>query len=364
MEKISEKQFEKLLEALKVPQSIDKAFLYKCYVDALEGIKSLNDSAPLLNGYQINHVKLILYVVNELALYSSLFPAQFLKNEELENRVLSTAVDKYYTNEHLSWQDAKYANKYLPEISTISLYLNFILSMLDKYPSGDPSKTLLVDVMKKGFSMAKCVIDLLTDGFDTEAFSTWRTLHENECILIVLVSYGEPVIKSYLKHMQYALAFRNVLPKEEGDALFVTIKEEMHAHGLKSKDTKRFIEYGWLYDVPELDKFEDFKLNFRDGVERVAGLKGKSKIYEMSSEIAHSSPLLIYSRKEYFHHLTILNVYESFIRLEKIFCALYLSHVPENERKRYLAMRNIYGVQIEAIINHEQKVMASLKGKE
>lgn len=361
MEKINEKQFEKLLNALKVPPSIDRAFLYKCYGDALEGIEDLNGSSRSLNGYQINHVKLILYVVNELALYSSLFPASFLKNEELETRVLSTAVDKYYTNEHLSWQDDKFANRYLPEISTISLYLNFILSMLDKYPSGDPGKTLLVDVMKKGFSMAKCVIDLLTEGFDTEAFSTWRTLHENECILIVLVSYGEPVIKSYLKHMQYALAFRNVLSKEEGDALFVTIKEEMRAHDLKSKDTKRFIEYGWLYAVPEIEKIEDFKLNFRDGVERVANLRNKSKIYEMSSEIAHSSPLLIYSRKEYFHHLTILNVYESFIRLEKIFSALYLSNVPEIERKRYLAMRNVYGVQIEAIINHEQKIMASLK---
>ncbi len=361
MEKINEKQFEKLLNALKVPPSIDRTFLYKCYGDALEGIEDLNGSSRSLNGYQINHVKLILYVVNELALYSSLFPTSFLKNEELETRVLSTAVDKYYTNEHLSWQDDKFANRYLPEISTISLYLNFILSMLDKYPSGDPNKTLLIDVMKKGFSMAKCVIDLLTEGFDTEAFSTWRTLHENECILIVLVSYGEPVIKSYLKHMQYALAFRNVLPKEEGDALFVTIKEEMKAHGLKSKDTKRFIEYGWLYAVPEVEKTEDFKLNFRDGVERVANLRNKSKIYEMSSEIAHSSPLLIYSRKEYFHHLTILNVYESFIRLEKMFSALYLSNVPEIERKRYLAMRNVYGVQIEAIINHEQKVMASLK---
>ena len=361
MEKINEKQFEKLLNALKVPPSIDRAFLYKCYGDALGGIEDLNGSSRSLNGYQINHVKLILYVVNELALYSSLFPASFLKNEELETRVLSTAVDKYYTNEHLSWQDDKFANRYLPEISTISLYLNFILSMLDKYPSGDPGKTLLVDVMKKGFSMAKCVIDLLTEGFDTEAFSTWRTLHENECILIVLVSYGEPVIKSYLKHMQYALAFRNVLSKEEGDALFVTIKEEMRAHDLKSKDTKRFIEYGWLYAVPEIEKIEDFKLNFRDGVERVANLRNKSKIYEMSSEIAHSSPLLIYSRKEYFHHLTILNVYESFIRLEKIFSALYLSNVPEIERKRYLAMRNVYGVQIEAIINHEQKIMASLK---
>ncbi len=363
MRKLDGKQFDQVLKALNVPSSIDKEFLYSCYSDALEGIEGLNNVTPSLNSYQINHVQLILYIVNELALYASMLPSKILKSEEFERQLLSTAVDKYYTNEHLSWQDNKLTNRYLPEISTISLYLNFILSMLDKYPSGDPEKTLLIDVMKKGFSMARCVISLLNEGFETEAFSTWRTLHENECILTVLVSHGAPVIERYLAHIQYALAFRNALPKDVGDSLFVKIKEEMHQRGLKSKDTKRFIEYGWLYGVPNVEKIEDFKLNFRDGVERIAGLRDKAKIYEMSSEIAHSSPLLIYSRKEYFHHLTILNVYESFIRLEKMFTALYLSNVPIEEKQRYMAMRAVYGIQIEVIMNHEAKQLASLKDK-
>ncbi len=363
MQKLTQTQFEKLLTDLNVPADVDRGFLYDCYSDALYGVEGLNSTTPSLNAYQLNHIQLILYILNEMSLYATMYPPEVLKTDEFERQLLSTAVDKYYTNEHLSWQDSRLTNRYLPEISTITLYLNFILSMLDKYPSGDPGKTLLVDVMKKGFSMARCVINLLTGGFETEAFSTWRTLHENECILIVLVSYGAPVIKSYLEHMQYALAFRNILPKEQGDALFVKIKDEMKVHGLKSKDTKRFIEYGWLYAVPGIDKIEDFKLNFRDGVERVANLREKAKIYEMSSEIAHSSPLLIYSRKEYFYLLTILNVYESFIRLEKIFTALYLSNVPEAERKRYMAMRSVYGSQIDAIINHERALLMKLKDK-
>ncbi len=363
MQKLTKIQFDKLLSDLKIPEQVDRGFLYECYSDALDGVEGLNSTTPSLNAYQINHIQLILYIMNEYALYSSMVPQEVLKSEEFERQLLSTAVDKYYTNEHLSWQDARLANRYQPEISTISLYLNFILSMLDKYPSGDPEKTLLVDVMKKGFSMARCVIELLDGGFETEAFSTWRTLHENECILIVLISFGAPVIKSYLEHMQYALAFRNILPKEEGDQLFVKIKDEMRTYGLKSKDTKRFIEYGWLYAVPGIEKIEDFKLNFRDGVERVANLREKAKIYEMSSEIAHSSPLLIYSRKEYFYLLTILNVYESFIRLEKVFTALYLSNVPDIERQRYLAMRAVYGTQIEAIMNHERNQLAKLKDK-
>ena len=75
------------------------------------------------------------------------------------------------------------------------------------------------------------------------------------------------------------------------------IKEGMKDNDLKSKDMKRFIEYGWLSAIPDvkLGRIPDFKFNFRDGVERCANLRQYSKVYEMSSEIAHSSPLLIYS---------------------------------------------------------------------
>lgn len=355
MQKLERPQFDEVLMHFNIPANLNREFLYECYLDALEGILGLSDSAPSLSSYQINHLQLILYIVNEYALYSTIVSAETLHSEEFRRQLLSTAVDKYYTNEHMSWQDDKLSSRFVPEISTITLYLNFILSMLDKYPSGDPQRTLLIDVMKKGFSMAKCVVSLLNGGFETEAFSTWRTLHENECILRVLVSNGEQVINKYIAHLEYALAFRGALSKEKGDELFVKIKEEIRLHGLKSKDTKRFIEYGWLYAIPNVEKIEDFKLNFRDGVERVAGLRDKAKIYEMSSEIAHSSPLLIYSRKEYFYLLTVLNVYESFLRLEKIFTALYLSNVPEIERQRYMTMRAVYGIQIEAIMNHEQR---------
>ena len=51
---------------------------------------------------------------------------------------------------------------------------------------------------------------------------------------------------------------------------------------------------------------ETFKLNFRDGLERLAGLSNYAKRYEISSEILHSTPLLIYSNKEYFYYMTLL----------------------------------------------------------
>ena len=134
-------------------------------------------------------------------------------------------------------------------------------------------------------------------------------------------------------------------------AELIEIKSRMKEHDLKSKDMKRFIEYGWLLAIDKVSETEGFKLNFRDGVQRVAGLSNYSKVYEMSSEIAHSSPLLIYSEKNYFYHITILNLYESFFRLEKIFASIYMSTVGEEERQRYLSMRSLYFGELLASYN-------------
>ena len=182
------------------------------------------------------------------------------------------------------------------------------------------------------------------------------TLHENECILLTLVRFGQSVIDEYLKHMRYAVCFRGGIPsKEETDKTFLQIKEEMKSHDLKSKDMKRFIEYGWLYAVPELENEEGFKLNFRDGVERAARLRDYSKVYEMSSEIAHSSPLLIYSRKDYFYLITLLNLYESFFRIEKVFSSLYISTTSNEEQQSYLRMQNLYKGELQTCYSLMQK---------
>jgi hypothetical protein len=98
---------------------------------------------------------------------------------------------------------------------------------------------------------------------------------------------------------------------------------------------------------------EGFKFNFRDGVERCAGLSNYSKNYEMSSEIAHSSPLLIYSNKEYLHHVCLLNLYESFFRLEKIFTSLYMSTVNSAEQGAYVRMRSLYQNELRAAYEFE-----------
>lgn len=359
--KIDRVQFNHVLDYIKINPNVDRDVFYSLFVDAMEAAESLKEEAEVFANVNVNFLQVVSYLANEytfyLATHGRVSQKEIMENEEIRDFIVSIAVDKYYTNEHLAFKSVVLSNRFNPEISTITLYLNFVLGILSRYKMNDPTQTLLVDMLHKGFSQAKCVVELINDGYETEAFSCWRTLHEIECIFILLIKYGEPVIISYLDHMQYARAFRKMIPdKETTDRIFVRIKEEMKSHDLKSKDMKRFIEYGWLYAIPTIGEVTDFKLNFRDGVERCAGLRDKAEIYEMSSEIAHSSPLLIYSdnRKSYYHLITIMNVYESFFRLEKYFASFYLSKLPEEEKQRYYEMRNKYLGQLQACFDLER----------
>ena len=366
-EVISFEQFQDIYKALGVKESLDSQFLYDVYQNAMEGAKSIDEANLLGRVVPVNPIALILYIVNEHGYYLDIHPdaAQeaVIKDEKYMQMIVSIALDKYYTNEHLSYKSKTILSRFSPGISTLNTYLNFVLGVLGRYSRNQPNETLIVDIMSKGFSMARAISDLLVSGFETEAFSTWRTLHEAECILLVLTKYGKPVIDKYLLHMNYAMAFRSLAgDKEKTDAIFTQIKGEMRTFDLKSKDMKRFIEYGWLLKVSALDKAEPVKLNFRDGLEKTAGLKRYAPIYEMSSEIAHSSPLLIYSRREYFMHLALVNVYESFFRLEKIFAEIYVRSISEAEKQRFLLMRKIYYGQLVSLHAQERAKIRKMAG--
>ncbi len=361
---LSKEQFNTLLEQLRVPAELNKEELFDCYEFAHENAVKLVDAKVFGDVENINDIILILYLVNEYGFYFSVN-----KNDEDKDlalsKITSVALDKYFTNEHLDFRNAKFTSKFSPAISTIELYLNFILGILKKFPQKNPQETLLVDIASKAFSVSKAITSLIVSGFETEAFSTWRTLHEMECILILINKYGESVVQSYLKHMRFALAYRGAIPsKEETDAEFVKIKDEMHKLDLKSKDMKKFIEYGWLTSIPKYNEDPTFKFNFRDGVEKLAGLSQYSKVYEMASEIAHSSPLLIYSQSQYYYRLTILEVYESFFRLEKVFSDIYLKRIDKAESERYLAMRNVYYSTLHVIYQNESRLFLSQNNKQ
>lgn len=345
MKKITQEQFSEIYKNLGVTSLLNEEDVFDAFCFAYESASSLAESKIFGKAVPVNPVVLLLYLINEYAFYLDchhLSCKEVAENDDIVSQIISISLDKYFTNEHLNFKNQSYISKYSPSITTLEVYLNFVLGVLKKFPSKNPKETLLLDFIYKGFSISKAIADLIIDGFETEAFSTWRTLHETECILSLLSKNRTTTIPSYLKHIKYALAYRKTIPSDEADKIFIDIKKEMAELNLKSKDMKKFIEYGWLSSIPNYNADPDFKFNFRDGVERLAGLHNYSMTYEMASEIAHSSPLLIYSKSEYYLHLSLLLLYESFFRLEKIFTENYIKRISEEEINRYKALRNLY----------------------
>lgn len=360
---LGKEQVFKIIDFLKVPSSLDKDFVFEVYDLAMEAISQLADMAPFETIVNVNSLEIIEYCIGEF-LYSIVVRSpkqidEFVKNENIKVSMASIVADKYISLSKLQHKERRIANSYFPPISSLSVYINFTLNILQKYDKNDPASTLITDLLMKSLSIAKCSLSLLVDGFETEAFSSWRTLHECECTLMLLEHFGSPLINRYLKHMQYGIAFKDVMEnKDKQTEIFNQMKEEMKQYDLKSKDIKKYIEYGWLYAIPEVEKDPSFKLNFRDGLEKVAGLSIYNSRYEMSSEIIHSTPMLIYSNRDYFYYITLLSLYESFFRLEKIFVSLFSKEVSPEQMKRYEAMRSVYYSQL---VNIHKRESANFK---
>ena len=355
---IDRKYFDQILGVLSQSKSIDSDYLYEVYSAAIEGIGELTANNTLGNIGGINHFEIIQYCIGEY-LYSVMNRSkeqieEFTNNQEIFNSMVSVVADKYLSLSKFSFNEEKMTHKFLPPVSSLYLYINFISNILNGYQKKSPKTTLVTDLLIKSMSIARCTLDLLINGFETEAFSSWRTLHECECTLIVMAKYGNKAVDEYLKHMKYGLAFRDVMDdKEEETRIFNAMKEELKSHNFKSKDIKKFIEYGWLYVCDDFKEEEGYKLNFRDGLERIAGLSEYASRYETSSEIIHSTPLLIYSSKEYFYYVTLLSLYESFFRLERIFVSVFSSNVDTKQMEQYEKMRNVYYAQLVNIHKRE-----------
>lgn len=362
----SEEEVNSLLKAMNIDNTrISYEHIFDIYNNAIHGIIDLMENNPSILVQGINNYELVQYCLGE---YIYTFRGKHKKDiDEILNSekgmvsISSIVADKYLTLNIFPNSEKRFTSRYLPPISTLKLYITFIQNVVKSYKRNDPSTTLVVDLLVKSLSISQCILSQLLDGYFTEGFALWRTLHECECALVILEKYDEPLIQTYLKHMHYGYAFSNAIKdKEETDKIFLEIKEGMKAHELKSKDMKKYIEYGWLYEVPGVDQL-NFKLNFRDGLETLAGLQDYNERYTISSEIIHSTPLLIYSRDEYFYFTTLLCLYESFFRLEKIFVSIFSKRVGTEQLKQYLGMRNVYYEHLKQIYVRESKEFIALQ---
>ena len=366
--KLNKEECVRALEVLNSNNSmaINIDYIYEIYDGAFDAIAELLKLQNRENSFSIDSYKIVSYILGEYLYSTSTLNEddlkKFLGNEKIKESMASVAADKYLSLSLFKHHENTLINEYLPPVSSISLYINLMQNIVNsRYARNNPKTTLIVDLLNKSLSISQSIINMLCEGYETGAFATWRTLHECECTLILLDKYGDLAINAYLKHMRYGLAYKNALGSaEEVDSVFVEIKDEMTKLNLKSKDMKKFIEYGWLVAIEEKEPLPTFKLNFRDGLETLAGLHQYSNLYMTSSEILHSTPLLIYSNKEYFYYVTLLNLYESFFRIERVFTTLFLNNIGEEEKARYMGMRQLYYSQLVNIHKRESLRFKSL----
>ncbi|MCQ2802794.1 MAG: DUF5677 domain-containing protein [Bacilli bacterium] len=351
---ISKEDFNLMVSRIDNNPNFNLDFLYEIYVKSNQILDELlvtkNIPAPAVNSYE-----LVSYVVGEYSYFVSKLSTQqkleFENGENVQELMPNIIVDKYLSLNLYLFQQQKLVNKYLPPISSVEVFLNVMQNFLKINQNLVTKSSIIVDLLNTSISISKSIIKLLCDGYETEAFAIWRTLHECEATLLILEKHGDVAINAYLKHMAYGLAYRK--NDEEGQELMKEVFASMEKHDLKKKDTKKFIEYGWLYEIPGWDKIVDFKLNFRNGIQALAGLTNYATIYMNSSEILHSTPMLIYSNRRYYYSLTLICLYESFFRIESVFEKLYLSLVDDNGKKSFMEMKKMYYSQLNAIHKRE-----------
>lgn len=351
---LTTEEFSNLVKGLGYTERVDTTYLFERYLEVLDVYDMIAQQNPSYTLHSIDNVRLVLYLVNDyIYRLDGIDDVEKTLNDETFIALLvNSVVDKYAADVHFKYDHRRLVTQFYPPISTINVFTNFILKKLELFKKQEPSKTLIIDMLNKAFSLVKAITTLLTNGFETEAFTTWRTMHELEATLIILTKNGAPLINGYLQHMRYGDAYNKVLPLEVCDEIFLEIKSIMRDYDLKSKDTKKFIEYGWLRFLPSITK-ETFKLNFRDGLQLHAGLEEYNKTYQMASEVNHSSPLLIYSRRDYFAVITLLNLYDSFFRLENVFRVAYFSLLSEQEKHHYDQVRSLYYLEMKKIQQKE-----------
>ncbi len=348
---LSLNEFSDYLRFFHKPQDEEDKVLYELYVQINEILTYHQENLKTLPNKNLDHGRLILYLLHDFEYFlrskNSEERKTSLADEDFTNHLAMTIVDKYSSLAYLKYEETYLYSTYSTEISTINVYLNFIAHKLTQLIS-QQSDNVYLELLSQGFSLCRTIIELLTSGFAKEALSTWRSLHEVEATLSLVVDHE--VFKAYNRHILYNAAFYRLLPEEKCDEVFAEIKTKMKQLNLKSKDTRRYIEYGWISAHPSFD-FNLHKFNFRDGVQRLAGFIEARDVYQKASEASHSSPLLLFIDQKAFSHLALKELYTSFGTIEAHFAALYEKMSDKIEFSYYQEVRQVYLKDINFVIN-------------
>lgn len=280
----------------------------------------------------------------DLCIGEFLYLKEFLETTKVTEKDIvelsKRAVNKFFLFENENHQSMDNSIPYYDV--TISTLREAILD-LEKINSPLSKKnfnvSLINDIYETTFRKIDGFAHMMMLGLYPDALAAWRTIHESRCFLTLLVNGGDKARYSYIDHIYFsnAYGFKENFTKSQLDETFAELKERMAKYDLKSKDMKRFIDYGWLYECPNYDKEDKlFKLNFRDGVERLAGFRTEivDEVYAYTSEITHSSAIFYYINDEICKSLGLTYTYDVTIDIIKLYVS-YMSNYFQHNKDQY-----------------------------
>lgn len=346
---LNKQQFNEFVLSLTQFNDEEMTFLYVSYEGLITLLAGHLELQPDLNLARFDNAQLIFYLLHDFIYRKQLIKTpldELVSDDHFMTRFLNSVVDKYTSLTNYKYEHDKLLSRYSMPISTLAVYVNFILVTLDNALKAHKNN-YVVKLLKKAFVYTQTIIELLVNGLESEALSLWRSLHEVEAILILL--NDKNTLLSYQKHLTYSAAFHKMFAKTKNDEIFVAIKTEMQALGLKSKDTKKYIEYGFISAHPAFNR-ERYLFNFKNGLQALAGLSSYDNYYKLASELAHNSPVSFLHDKQELTLVALVLVYETFLRLEQLFHRIYLAVASTQELEYYEHIRAMYLVDLKQIL--------------
>ena len=295
----------------------DRDFLREMYARVKarypEELKNRKIRLRALDGARLDEI--VSYIFYYHVFYTSHLPAELVARMEADEKyraLLVRDVSVYIViNEHLNVEKLSITSEYSPEIAAYNMACSYALYMLGSLKGDDRRMNGMNNLFKKALVTIKSVVSLLAAGNSCDAVILWRHLHELECVLTVLGKGDDELFFRYVKHMEYL----NMEGNPRADELNARLSEECKSFGVKERNA--FVNYGWLLNVPGFREGmgKEYRLNFKDGLQKAAGLCDRHAAYASASKILHPSAWVVAIRDDKFYKFTLFELYKSLLNL-------------------------------------------------
>ena len=298
-------------------RNVDPGFIQTMYARVkeqyVEELRKRKIKLRALDGARLDEI--VSYIFYYQLFHTSHLPAEMIKKAEADENyrtMLVRDVAVYIViNEHLNVEKISNTSEYSPEIAAYNMACSYSLYVLGSFKGEDRRMNGINNLFKKSMVTIKSVINLLAAGNSCDAVILWRHLHELECVLIVLCTKGEGLFFQYIKHMEYFDMEGNPRAEE----LQQRLSEECKAFGVKERNA--FVNYGWLEYVDGFREGfgKEYRLNFKDGLQKIAGQSARHAAYASASKILHPSAWVVTIRDDKFYKFTVFELFRSLVNI-------------------------------------------------